>query len=55
VQLITDAGELTTVEKKNLKSMDRAKASPMPSVAKTLGGDEVADLVAYLLSLRGAQ
>jgi putative heme-binding domain-containing protein len=55
VQLITDAGELTTVEKRNLKSMDRAKASPMPSVAKTLGGDEVADLVAYLLSLRGAQ
>jgi putative heme-binding domain-containing protein len=55
VQLVTDAGELATVEKKDLKSMDRAKTSPMPSVAKSLTGDEVADLVAYLLSLRGAQ
>jgi putative heme-binding domain-containing protein len=55
VQLVTEAGELATVEKKDVKSMDRGKASPMPSMAKALTGDEVADLVAYLISLRGAQ
>jgi putative heme-binding domain-containing protein len=55
VQLVTDAGELATVEKKDVKTMDRGKTSPMPSMAKALTGDEVADLVAYLISLRGAQ
>jgi mono/diheme cytochrome c family protein len=35
--------------------MEAGKTSPMPSVAKTLSTDEVADLVGYLLSLRGVQ
>ncbi len=55
VQLVDDAGTLVTVEKKNITSVEAGKASPMPSVAKTLTPDEVADLVAYLLSMRGAQ
>lgn len=55
VQLVSDAGELVTVVKSDIKAMDAGKTSPMPSVAKTLTGDEVADLVAYLLSLRGVQ
>lgn len=55
VQLVSDAGQLVTVVKKDIKTMDAGQTSPMPSVAKTLSTDEVADLVAYLLSLRGAQ
>lgn len=55
MQLIDDTGALVTVVKKDVKSMDAGTTSPMPSVAKTLAADEVADLVAYLLSLRGVQ
>ena len=55
VQLVTDTGELATVVKADIKTMNTATTSPMPSVAKTLSTDEVADLVAYLLSLRGVQ
>lgn len=55
VQLVSDAGELVTVVKADIKSMDAGKTSPMPSVANVLSTDEVADLVAYLLSLRGVQ
>ena len=55
MQLVDDTGHLVTVVKKDIKSLDAGKTSPMPSVAKTLTPDEVADLVAYLLSLRGAQ
>lgn len=55
VQLVSEAGELVTVVKADIKSMDAGKTSPMPSVANVLSTDEVADLVAYLLSLRGVQ
>ena len=54
VQLVDDGGRLVTVVKRDIKAFEAAKASPMPSVATTLSADEVADLVAYLLSLRGA-
>jgi len=55
MQLVDDTGQLVTVVKKDIKTFDAARTSPMPSVAKTMTPDEVADLVAYLLSLRGAQ
>jgi len=55
VQLVDETGRLVTVEKRDVKSFEAAMTSPMPSVAKTLSADEVADLVAYLLSLRGPQ
>ena len=55
VQLVNDAGALVTVAKNNVATFEAGKTSPMPSVAKTLSVDEVADLVGYLLSLRGAQ
>jgi mono/diheme cytochrome c family protein len=55
VQLVDDRERLVTVLKKDIKSMALAKESPMPSLAKRLSADEVADLVAYLLSLRGVQ
>jgi putative heme-binding domain-containing protein len=55
VQLVDDKERLVTVVKTDIKSMTLGKTSPMPSVAGTLSADEVADVVAYLLSLRGAQ
>jgi putative heme-binding domain-containing protein len=53
VQLVDDQERLVTVLKKDIKSTSLAKESPMPSMAARLSADEVADLVAYLLSLRG--
>ena len=54
VQLVDESERLVTVLKRDIKELDAGKTSPMPSVAATLSPDEVADLVAYLLSLRGA-
>jgi putative heme-binding domain-containing protein len=55
VQLIDEAERLVSLLKSNIKTMELGKTSPMPSVENTLTPDEVADLVAYLLSLRGVQ
>jgi putative heme-binding domain-containing protein len=55
VQLIDDKERLVSLLKKEIKTMELGKTSPMPSFEKTLSADEVADLIAYLLSLRGAQ
>jgi len=55
VQLVDAGGELTTVVKTDVKTIETGRTSPMPSVAKTLSTDAVADLVAYLFSLRGVQ
>jgi putative heme-binding domain-containing protein len=55
VQLIDESERLVSLLKTDIKTMEMGKTSPMPSVEKTLSADEVADLVAYLLSLRGAQ
>jgi putative heme-binding domain-containing protein len=55
VQLVDDRERLVTVLKKDIKTMTLARQSPMPSMATRLSPDEVADLVAYLLSLRGVQ
>ena len=55
VQLLDDRERLVTVTKRDIQTMTLAKESPMPSMATRLSADEVADLVAYLLSLRGAQ
>jgi putative heme-binding domain-containing protein len=55
VQLIDESERLVSLLKRDIKAMELAKTSPMPSVEKTLSAEEVADLVAYLLSLRGLQ
>jgi putative heme-binding domain-containing protein len=55
VQVIDDKERLVSLLKKDIKTMNLGKTSPMPSFEKTLSADDVADLVAYLLSLRGAQ
>lgn len=53
VQLIDQDEHLVSLTKADLKVFDISTTSPMPSLAKTFTPDEVADMVAYLLSLKG--
>ena len=53
VQLLDDQGKLVSVVKADLREYTILTASPMPSYVNTLTSDEIADLVAYLLSLKG--
>ena len=53
IQLIDERESLVSLLKADLREYERAKTSTMPSVANTITGDELADLVAYLLSLKG--
>ena len=53
VQLIDEQERLVSLMKADLREYELAKVSPMPSVAGKLTADEQADLVAYLLSLKG--
>jgi mono/diheme cytochrome c family protein len=41
-----------SVVKKDMRSMDVAKESAMPAYAGKLSDSEIADLVAYLMTLR---
>ena len=53
VQLIDDQEKLVSVTKADLREYTILTASPMPSFKNTLTADELADVVAYLLSLKG--
>jgi cytochrome c oxidase cbb3-type subunit 3 len=53
VQLIDDSGRLVSLLKSDLKEFQVQTTSPMPSYRDKLSPDEIADLVAYLLSLKG--
>lgn len=53
VQVIDEQERLVSLVKADLREYELGKTSPMPSVAKTFTSDEIADLLAYLLSLRG--
>ena len=53
VQIIDESERLVSLAKADLRTIELGKTSPMPSVAKTFTADEVADMVAYLLSLKG--
>ena len=53
VQVIDEQERLVSLVKADLREYELGKTSPMPSVAKTFTADEIADLLAYLLSLRG--
>jgi len=55
VQVIDDKERLLSFDKVTLKSYELAKTSPMPSLEKTFTAEEISDLVAYLLSLKGLQ
>jgi putative heme-binding domain-containing protein len=52
VQLIDDREQLVSLAKIDIENMQLGKTSPMPA-ATHLSGEEVSDLIAYLLSLRG--
>ena len=54
VQLIDDRERLHSLLKADLREFTIAKTSPMPSYKDTLTPAEIADLLAYLLSLKGS-
>ena len=53
VQLMDDQERLVSLAKADLRDYTILKTSLMPSYKDTLGADDLADLVAYLLSLKG--
>lgn len=53
VQLIDERERLLTLHKTDLREYEIIKVSPMPSYRDELTKDEMADLLAYLISLKG--
>jgi putative heme-binding domain-containing protein len=53
VQLIDDRERLHSILKADVREYTIAKTSPMPSYKGTLTSDELADLLGYLVSLKG--
>jgi putative heme-binding domain-containing protein len=53
VQMMDDQGRLVSLAKADLKEFTILLESPMPAYRRKLTPEEVADLVAYLLSLKG--
>ena len=53
VQIIDDAGRLRSFDKADLQRFDLAAMSPMPAYGDRLAPEELADLLAYLMSLKG--
>lgn len=55
VQLIDDQGHLVSLDKADLREYTVIKTSGMPSYKDKFSSQDVADMVAYLLSLRGVK
>jgi putative heme-binding domain-containing protein len=53
VQVIDDRERLHSLVKANLREYTISTTSPMPAYAQTLAPGEIADVLAYLLSLKG--
>jgi putative heme-binding domain-containing protein len=53
VQLMDTQGRLVSVSKADLRDFQILTTSPMPSYKDKLSSEELSDLVAYLLSLKG--
>jgi mono/diheme cytochrome c family protein len=53
IQLMDDKERLHSVLKADLKEFTISKTSPMPSYKNTLSSNEIADVIGYLLSLKG--
>jgi putative heme-binding domain-containing protein len=53
LQLIDEGGRLRSVLKADLREYTISTTSPMPSFRNSLSDDELADVLAYLLSLKG--
>jgi hypothetical protein len=54
IQLMDDDGRLRSLLKSDLKQLEVLTTSRMPSYKDKLSADELSDLVAYLLTLKGA-
>ena len=52
VQIIDDQERLRSIAKTDVKTMNVDTSSPMPAYAGKLTDEEIADVVAYLLTLR---
>ncbi len=55
VQMTTDRGALVSLAKSELREWGFEKKSPMPSYRGRMSPQELADVIAYVGSLRGAQ
>jgi putative heme-binding domain-containing protein len=53
VQLIDEQERLVSLDKADIREFEAAKASTMPPATKTFNSEELSDVIAYLLSLRG--
>ena len=53
LQIIDDRERLHSLVKADLREYTISRTSPMPSYKSTLSGEEIADVLAYLLSLKG--
>jgi cytochrome c oxidase cbb3-type subunit III len=53
VQLIDENERLLSLAKSEIREFEAGTVSPMPSFTGKLTGEEIADLLAYLVSLRG--
>jgi putative heme-binding domain-containing protein len=53
VQLIDDKERLMSLEKKDIRTMDVSAKSTMPAYGSTLTAEELSDVIAYLLTLKG--
>jgi len=53
VQIIDDRERLLSIDKSAIKTMTVETKSPMPSYAGTLTPEEISDVIAYLLTLKG--
>ena len=53
VQLIDDQERLISLIKADLREYEIGRTSPMPPATKVLSADEIADVLAYLLTLKG--
>jgi len=53
LQLLDSSGRLTLLDKTTLREISILKESPMPSYEGKLSAQELADVIAYLRSLRG--
>ena len=53
VQVIDEAGRLRSFDKADLRRFDLSAESPMPAYGDRLAPEELADLLAYLMSLKG--